>query len=195
MEKSIGWWWRRSVQECTWKICIYVLVTAGAVIILIPFAWAVSTSLKEPGDIFRIPPQWIPNPIAWSNYSEALTMIPFLLYFKNTCIITLFCLVGGVISASTVAFGFARLRFPGRDYLFLLVLATLMIPYQVTMIPQFLFFNKLGWIDTFKPLIVPSFFGGSAFFIFLLRQYYMTIPLELDDAAKIDGCSFFGIYS
>jgi ABC-type glycerol-3-phosphate transport system permease component len=174
----------------------YVLVLiGGAVLFLLPFLWMVSTSLKEPGQTHVFPPQLIPHPPRWRNYLEAWTALPFNLYLRNTLIITGLSIVGQTITASLVAFGFARLRFWGRNVLFICVLATMMVPAQVTMVPMFLVFKALGWVDTFLPLIVPGFCGGSALFIFLLRQYIMTIPHELDDAAKIDGCGWFGIYS
>jgi multiple sugar transport system permease protein len=133
------------------------------------------------------------NPV-WSNYSEALTVLPFGVFLGNTLIVSIMCVIGQTLSASLVAFAFARLKFKGRDPLFLLVLATMMLPSQVTMIPTFILFTIPGWIDSLKPLIVPAFFGGGAFFIFLLRQFFLTIPGELEDAARIDGCNSFGIY-
>lgn len=131
----------------------------------------------------------------WGNYREAWTAKPFARYTLNTLIITLSCIVGQVLSASLVAFGFSRLRFPGRGPLFLVVLATMMLPSQVTMIPQFLIYRSFGWIDTFLPLIVPSFLGGGAFFIFLFRQFFMTLPRELDESARLDGASSLRVYA
>jgi multiple sugar transport system permease protein len=130
----------------------------------------------------------------WENYPEAWTSRPFTRYTINSVIITLSCIFGQVLSASLVAFGFARLRFPGRGPLFLVVLSTLMLPSQVTMMPQYLIFRSFGWIDTFLPLIVPSFLGGGAFFIFLFRQFFMTLPRELDESARLDGASWFRVY-
>ena len=145
--------------------------------------------------VFLYPPEWIPNPVIWSNYPRALTVIPFFTFLRNTLTVTGFSLIGTLLSASLAAYSFARLRWPGRDALFLVVLTTLMIPYQVTLIPRFIIFRQLGWLDTLLPLIVPWFFGGGPFNIFLLWQFFMTIPPELDDAARIDGCGFFGIYA
>lgn len=133
------------------------------------------------------------NPV-WSNYHDALTVLPFGTFLKNTLTITLLGIIGHTLSASLVAFGFSRMRFPGRDVLFIMVLSTMMLPAQVTMIPTFVLFVKLRWIDTLRPLIVPAYFGGGAFFIFLLRQFFLTLPSELEDAAKIDGCNALGIY-
>ncbi|MEW6229833.1 MAG: carbohydrate ABC transporter permease, partial [Bacillota bacterium] len=139
----------------------YLLLSLGAVLILIPFFWMVSTSLKEWGSLFIYPPQWIPRPVVWRNYADALTMVPFFTFLKNTCVITFTSLFGQVLSASLVAFSFARLRWPGRDVVFIILLSTLMLPYEVTLIPKFILFRTLRWIDTFKPLIVPDYFGGG----------------------------------
>lgn len=160
---------------------------------MVPLVWMISTSLKELKDVFVFPPQIIPNPVAWDNYKVALTILPFGLYFRNTLIITGLCILGAVSSSALVAYGFARLEFPGRDILFIMVLATMMIPGQVTLIPVYMIFKTLRWIDTFLPLTVRSYFGG-AFYIFLFRQFFMTIPTELGDAAEIDGCSKLGIF-
>lgn len=181
-------------QKSWQKKLVYLLLIVGAFVFMIPFLWMLSSSFKELPQIFIYPPKWIPNPIRPENYIEALAKMNFPVALKNTLTITVLCLIGQVGSASLVAYGFARLRFPGRDFLFMLVLSTMMVPAQVTMIPQFILFRQLGWVDTFKPLIVPAFFGGGAFFIFLLRQFFLTIPKELEDAARIDGCSTKRIY-
>lgn len=176
------------------RTAIYVALTAGCVVVLIPFAWTLSTALKEPSDIYVFPPEWIPDPILWSNFPEALTAYRFDLWFRNTVFIVVVATLGIVLSCSLVAYSFARLRWPGRDKFFLLLLATMMLPGQVTMIPTFILFRFLGWVNTPLPLIVPPFFARNAFYVFLMRQFFMTIPLELDDAAKIDGAGFFDIY-
>jgi multiple sugar transport system permease protein len=152
-----------------------------------------SSSFKDPAFIFSDPIQWIPKPWLWSNYTKAFERMPFALYTWNTVEITTLSLIGQLISCSLVAFGFARMRFPGRDVLFVVLLSTMMLPAQVTMIPVFKIFATVGWYDTFLPLIVPSFFGAP-FFIFLLRQYLMTIPREMDEAARIDGASTWQVY-
>ncbi|MGQ9553987.1 MAG: carbohydrate ABC transporter permease [Anaerolineae bacterium] len=185
---------RRSVRNFLFKLIIYPVLILGAIVMLIPLAWLLSSSLKPSGLIFVVPPQWIPKPIAWQNYARVWQLIPFALYTRNTLIITIFSIIGGVSSAAICAFGFARLRFPGRDVLFLILLSTMMIPEQVTLIPTYIIFRIIGWLDTYYPLIVPTFFGGGAFSIFLLRQFFMRLPLELDDAARIDGCGSFGIF-
>ena len=175
------------------QVAIYGLLAILGVLFALPFIWLVSTSLKTDSQLFVMPPIWIPDPIKWSNYRNALNYIPFWLYFKNTLTIAVPSTIGMLISSSLVAYGFSRVQWPGRDAVFILVLATMMLPYQVTMIPLFIVFRNLGWVGTFKPLIIPSFFGGP-FYIFLLRQFYLTLPMELSDAAKIDGCSELGIY-
>jgi multiple sugar transport system permease protein len=169
-----------------------ILAIIGSLFIL-PLLWMVSTSLKTNRQIFVFPPQWIPNPIIWRNYSDVFDYAPFLLYFKNTAIIEVACITGIFISCSLVAYGFARLNAPGKNFLFLLMLSTMMLPYQVWMIPLYILFTKIGWINTFYPLTIPAFFG-SPLYIFLLREFFMTIPHELEDAARIDGCSYFRIY-
>jgi len=189
-----GWRIGKKARENIGKGIVIFILAMGAIVIMIPLYWQISTSLKSIPDILKYPPKWIPYPPLWKNYMDAVTQLRFLLYLKNTLLITLLTLIGVVLSSSLVAYGFARLRAPGLNLLFLLVLSTMMLPYQVTLIPTYILFGKLGWVNTFKPLIVPAFFGGGAFNIFLLRQFFMTIPLEYDDAARIDGCDFFGIY-
>jgi multiple sugar transport system permease protein len=169
-----------------------VLIVLGAIFI-VPFAWLLSTSLKPTEQLFKLPPEWIPRPFLWSNYVDATTYIPFFLYFRNTLYITLFNVVAMLISCSLAAYGFARINWPGRDALFFVLIATLMIPGAVTLIPSFLIFKWLGWVGSAKPLTWPA-FTGNAFFIFLLRQFYLTIPRELSAAARIDGASEFQTY-
>ncbi|MFB3896382.1 MAG: carbohydrate ABC transporter permease [bacterium] len=176
------------------SIVIHLVLMGVGISFLLPFYWLIATSLKSDTQLFQIPPGWIPSPAKWSNYSIALSYIPFLTYLKNTLFICFFSVLGTVISCSLVGYSFSRIPWQGRNIVFIILLSTMMLPFQVTMIPVLIIFKTLGWVGTFKPLIVPSFFG-SAFFIFLLRQFFMTIPYELSDAAKIDGCSEFGIYS
>ncbi|NPV79437.1 MAG: carbohydrate ABC transporter permease [Firmicutes bacterium] len=175
------------------KVLAHIVLIGIGIFFFAPFLWMISTSLKPDYQIFRFPPEWIPKPPVWSNYPKALTMIPFLLYLKNTLTICLFVLIGNLISSSLVAYGFSRINWWGRDALFMIMLSTLMLPYQTTMIPLYITFRKIGWIGTFYPLIVPAFFG-SAFSIFLLRQFFLTIPWELSDAARIDGCNEWSIF-
>ena len=173
---------------------IYAVLLLGAALIFFPFAWTVSTSLKTEQQTLEYPPTWMPDPVQWQNYPQALTARPFGQYYINTTIVTVLSVVGQVISSAVVAYGFARFRFPGRGLMFLVVLSTLMIPFHMLIIPRFILFKILGWLDTFAPLIIPNFFGG-AFSIFLLRQYFLTIPLDLDEAAKMDGASAFQIFA
>ena len=176
------------------RAAIYLALVAGAVIVFIPFAWTLSTALKAPDRLAEFPPRWIPDPIVWGNFVEAVTIKPFGRWFLNTLFVVGMATTGTVVSASLVAFSFARLRWPGRNALFLVLLATMMLPDQVTLIPTFVLFRQLGWVNTFLPLIAPPFFARNAFFVFLLRQFFMTIPLDLDDAARMDGASYFQIY-
>jgi multiple sugar transport system permease protein len=159
----------------------------------LPLFWMLSTSLKVEAQIFSYPPVWIPSPIRWQNYLRAVQVIPFPTYARNTLTICLISLAGQVISSSLAGYGFSRIKWPGRDVVFVLVLSTMMLPYQVTMIPLYVIFRKLHWINTLRPLFVPSLFG-AAFNIFLFRQFFMSIPNELSDAARIDGCGEFDIY-
>lgn len=186
-------WRTRRGQERLDTAVIFVLLCAGAAIILLPFFWMLSTALKRPEQVYIAPPVWVPIPPQLSNFAEVLTRVPFHVYALNTFIIVSLVMLGTLFSCSFAAYGFARLRAPGRDLIFMLVLATLMLPGAVTLVPTYLLFNAVGWVGTFLPLIVPSFFG-SAFFIFLLRQFYTTIPTELEDAAKIDGASVYRIW-
>jgi len=182
------------VQHWTARILIHLAVTAGSVVFLFPLFWLISSSLKPEGDIFLFPPNLWPSQFMWLNYPAALASFPFLQTGLNTMLIVAGVEIGRLISASLAAYAFSRVRIPGRQVLFMLVLSTMMLPYHITLIPQYIIFRDLGWLNSFKPLIVPSFFGGGAFFIFLLRQFFMTIPREYDDAARIDGCGTFGIY-
>jgi ABC-type glycerol-3-phosphate transport system permease component len=177
------------------SIAIHVLLILGMVAVLFPLAWMVSTSLKPPNQVNKFPPIWIPNPVMWSNYVRALTIfpVPFWVFVRNSLYMSIMITIGTVLSNMVVAYAFARLRFRGHNVLFLLVLSTMMLPGQVTMIPLFILFSKLGWVNTYNPLIVPAFFG-SAYFVFLLRQFFTTIPRELDDAARIDGCGILGVF-
>lgn len=181
-------------QALVGRTVIYGLIVVGAVITTIPLLWLLSSSFKDSGRIFLFPPQWIPDPWRPENYAQVFEQIPFLRFYANTILVTGLAMAGQIVSASLVAFGFARLRFPGRDALFLVLLSTIMIPYHVTLIPTFVLFRLFGFLDTYAPLILPYWLGGGAFYIFLLRQFYMRLPLELDDAGRMDGASIFGIF-
>ncbi len=183
-------------QQLLYAVGIQIILLTLSVVMLLPFFWLLSTSLKIRGTEFAFPPVWIPRPAIWSNYATAIfaSGLPFPRFLLNTAIITFANIIGVLFSAALAGFGFARMRFPGRDKLFVLVLSTLMLPEIVTQIPSYLLFRSLGWIDTFLPLIVPTYLGRSAFSIFLFRQFFMTIPFELDEAARIDGASTWQIY-
>lgn len=157
-----------------------------------PFLWMVSTSLKDPASVFVFPPKWIPSPVVWGNYVKAWHVVPFGRFYLNSIFVAVCVTFGQVFTSSLAAYAFSRLKFPGRDKLFLAYLATMMIPFSVIMIPVFILLKLIGWIDTYKALIIPSMF--SAYGTFMLRQFFMSLPRELEDAAKIDGCNLLGIY-
>src|SRR5688572_82200 len=171
----------------------HTFLLALGILFALPFYWLVSTALKPDEQLFKIPPVWIPEPPQWGNFPKALTYIPFAQYTWNTLKIAGLNVLGILFSCSLVAYSLAKIPWRGRNLVFLSLLATMILPAQVTLIPTFSIFKTLGWIGTILPLVVPSFFGG-AFSIFLLRQFFMTIPTELSDAARIDGCSEFDIY-
>lgn len=176
--------WRKSL-----RIGLLVVVAA---LFLAPALWVISSSLKPDYEIFATPPTLWPTNPRWQNYSEALTSLPFGRFAINTLIIALSTIVGHLLSCSIVAYGFARLQAPGKGFLFVLMLSTLMLPYPVTMVPLFIIFSKLGLINSFIPLILPAFFG-NAFYIFLLRQSFKQIPIDLEDAARLDGAGTFQV--
>ena len=171
----------------------YAGLGAAAAFFLVPLLWIAVTSLKTPDQLFQYPPRWIPDHPTLANYRYLFDKVPIGRYSLNSAEVAGLSTVGHLISCSLAAYAYARLRFAGRSALFYVQLGTLMIPYQVTMIPVFILMRVFGWVDTYYPLVVPWFLGG-AFGTFLLRQFFMTIPTELDDAAKIDGCSPFAIY-
>ena len=182
-------------RRLTRQGALYLLLLLGAVLMLVPLIWLVSSSFKDDGKIFIYPPEWIPNPFRPNNYSRVFERVPFGRFYWNSTLVTLLAMLGQVVSASLVAFGFARLRFPGRDVLFIVLLSTVMIPAHVTIIPTFVLYRELGWLDTYLPLVVPMWLGGSPFYIFLLRQFYLRLSPELDDAARVDGASIWRIYT
>ena len=184
---------RAARVELARRSLAYLLTTILAVMFATPFFWMVSSSLKSLSDLAEYPPRLLPSVFLWSNYPEALRAAPFGLYFLNTIKITALGMLGQIISGSLVAYGFARLRFKGSNFWFMVLLSTMMLPHQVTLIPQYLLFRELGWLNTIAPLVVPAYFG-TPFYIFLLRQFFMTIPKELDEAAIVDGAGRFGIY-
>jgi multiple sugar transport system permease protein len=169
-------------------VATYVALVGLAATFLAPLIWMISTSLKTGPQAIATPPVWLPQPTVWGNYPEALSRIDFPIALRNSLIYAIPSVIGTVLSCSLVAYGFARIRWPGRDIVFLILLATMMLPTQVTFIPLYVTFSRLGWIGTYLPLLIPTFLGNP-FFIFLLRQFFRSIPEELSDAARIDGAS------
>ncbi|MGC4105379.1 MAG: carbohydrate ABC transporter permease [Thermomicrobiales bacterium] len=179
----------RTIGRVLARIAVYVILLLGGLVALLPFLWLLRSSVMGPHQIFISPPEWIPRPWTWSNYTESLTVIPFRQYLINTLTIELFVVTGTVITSTLAGYSFARLRWPGRDIVFGILLATMMLPYAVTLIPTFILWQKLGAINTYYPLTIPAWFGGGAFNIFLLRQFFRGIPRDLDEAAYLDGAS------
>lgn len=174
----------------------YLLLTLVSAVMIIPFVWMLSTSLKEPADVFVFPPQLIPSPVRWANYIDVLKSIPFHLFYWNSLYIAVLVTAGTILFSSMAGYSFARIPFRGRNLVFLLLLSTMMIPNEVIAIPMFLFMRELGWLNTHLPLIVLPIFGaGGIFGVFVMRQFFSGIPKELEEAAMIDGCSRFRIYS
>ena len=176
---------------------VHLMLIAGAAIMLFPFAWLVSSTFKPVNEIFAVPVKWIPSTITLDNYISGWTGLPgysFSTFFLNSIQVTSIVVIATVFSSSFVAYGFSRINFKGRNFLFLLLLSTMMIPGQVTMIPLYILFAKVNLVDTYWPLTLGAFFGGGAFFIFMLRQFYDSVPKDLDDSARIDGCGHFRIY-
>ena len=185
---------RERMTHTVRRTLLYVLALLASVVFMGPFFWTVSSSLKHHSELWVRPPTWWPKDPIWSNYLVVWTEVPFARWMRNSIIVAALSVTGRVASASLVGYSFARFKYPGRDLIFLLTLGTVMLPVEVTLVPTYLLFSNVGWVDTFRPLIVPAFFGGGAFNIFLLRQFFMTIPRDLDDAARMDGASSLRIY-
>jgi ABC-type glycerol-3-phosphate transport system permease component len=171
-----------------------VILITGAIVFALPFFWMVRTSIMPGWQVNIIPPEWIPAEIRLEHYIRPWTAMPYGLFFRNSLLIAGLNVVGTLVASSMVGYSFARLRYRGRDLFFMIMLSTMMLPPQVTLISRYVIFAKLGWVNTFRPLIIPIWLGGSAFNIFLFRQFFMTIPREMDDAALIDGCSRWDIF-
>lgn len=183
---------KKSTGAIVRKVLLYVLLIIIGIIMVVPFLWMISTSLKEQYDTVKIPPVWIPNPPRWQNYVDLFTQQPMLQFMLNTIKIVFFVVLGQLFFSSLAAYSFARIKFKGRTVMFFFYIATLMVPGQVTMIPTYLMFAKVGLVDNHIVLILPAFF--SAFGVFLLRQFFMSLPKELEEAAEIDGCNPFTTY-
>jgi len=175
------------------KIAAYVILLLGAAVMILPFLWMISTSFKTDSSLFVLPPQWIPENPTTENFQLAWEVGMLPRGFLNSTYIALASTIGEVFTSTLAGFAFARMRFPGRNKLFGLLLVTMMIPGVVTLIPSFILFTRLGWVNTFNPLIIPILFG-SPFAVFLSRQFFATLPIELEDAAKVDGANWFQIY-
>jgi multiple sugar transport system permease protein len=187
--------WRSRIRYATpQRIVSLCLLLVGAVLALVPLFWMIRSSFMTLSELYIFPPLLWSRAMRWSNYSDAVTVVNFPLYFRNTMFIMVPVLFGTVITSSMAAYAFARLQFPFKRLWFVLVLGSLMLPYAVTMLPTFLLWSKLGAVNTFLPLTVPAWLGGGAFNIFMLRQFFLTIPKELEEAAIIDGAGYFGIY-
>ena len=183
----------RRLQQPFGRGLLYLLAAFFALVLLFPALWMVLSSVKTTADIYALPPRWIPTQIVWKNYTEAWNLLPFGRFFLNSTIITILSTVGTLVSSSLVGYGFSRFDVRGKDVLFMFVLGTMMLPDAATLVPRFILFSKLKWLDTFLPLVVPPWFG-SPFFIFLFRQFFMSIPHDLDDAARIDGCGYVSVF-
>jgi ABC-type glycerol-3-phosphate transport system permease component len=189
-EGTVPFFKTRRFSKLVHDIVVYTLLVLLSILFVFPFYWMVSSALKAEYRIYLWPPQWIPDPVMWSNFKDALSnpQLPFLLFFRNTMILEVGIITGRLLSCTLIAYGFARLEAPGKNVLFAILLSTLMLPGAVTQIPRFILFNKIGWVNSFLPLIVPTWFG-EAYAIFLIRQFFMTIPRELEEAARMDGAS------
>jgi multiple sugar transport system permease protein len=176
------------------RMFVYLLLVLGSLICLFPLYWLIRSSLMDIGSIFVFPPIWIPNPFEWGNYYEALTAVPFGRFFLNTLLIVGVNVPGAILASSICAYSFARLRWPGKNLFFMLVISSMMVPGAITILPTFIGWKELGFTNSMVPLTVPIWFGGGAFNVFLLRQFFMSIPRELDEAAFVDGASYFRIY-
>ncbi|MEO8288189.1 MAG: carbohydrate ABC transporter permease [Chloroflexota bacterium] len=177
-------------------IVTYSLLALGAAVVLVPFGWMITTSLTARDQLFVYPPRIIPNPIAWGNYAEAWNALPvsFTRFTANTVFITVLAMTAEIFTCSLVAYGFARFRFPGRNVIFLVMLSTMMLPGVVTLVPQFIMWRELKLVDTYDPLVIGAWFAWGPSYIFLLRQFFMSIPREIEEAAVIDGANPFRIY-
>ena len=185
----------RERQRLTRNILLTSLAVLTSISFLFPFFWTVTSSLKSPAEVSSFPPVWIPSAIRWQNYLTVFQRTLFVRWVLNTSYVTALTIVGSILSSSIVAYSFARFEYRGRELLFMITLSTMIIPAQVTLIPRYVLFHRLGWLNTYKPLWVPAWFGGGAFNIFLMRQFILSLPRELDEAALIDGANYLQIFA
>ena len=193
VKKNKGKSLSRKKQHKLVNLMLFIFLLAGSLVMIVPLLWMLSTSVKDKLEVFAMPPVWIPSKINWIKYSEIWTKGPLLSGLKNSLIVCLLVTTIGTFTSSLAAFSFAKLRYPHKNTIFLALLGTMMIPFAIIMIPQFIIFSKIGWVDTLKPLIIPGLFGNVSM-IFFLRQYMMGIPTDFIEAARLEGCSFFKIY-
>ena len=184
----------RHFQDAISKSYAYIIILILSIPFIVPLFWLISTALKTPAQVYQSPPVWIPTPIRWENFSDALAVAPFGKFLANSLITTFIPMVGEVFISAMIAFSFARVRWPGRDSVFAICLAVMLLPGIVTFIPTFILFARLKWVNTFMPFIVPAYFGVPLY-IFMFRQFILNLPKELDDAARIDGASTFQIFT
>jgi len=175
-------------------VAVYTVLIVGSIMLMIPFLWMLTTSLKMESEVMKWPIQWIPSKLVWHNYAEVFQRVPYARYLGNSVFLATTTIIGQLIGSTLAGYGFARMRFPGRNILFFVMLSTMMLPAWVVVVPHFMMFNAIDWLDTYKPMIVPAFFG-SPFYIFLCRQAFLGIHPELEDAARIDGASTFRIFT
>jgi multiple sugar transport system permease protein len=192
--RAAAWLRRKSVRERIRKTAWYLVLSLAGIVFIMPFYWAAVSSFKTLGEMYQFPPKLIFSDLNWQNYVTALTVLPFHRFLANTLLIILFKTVGTMASCTLVGFAFARLQFKGRNVLFYVLLSTMMLPEAARLIPDYQMMQMFGWIDTFKPMIVPSFLALNVFYVFLMRQYFRTIPRSLEEVAKIDGCSSARIF-
>ncbi|NLE46617.1 MAG: carbohydrate ABC transporter permease [Chloroflexi bacterium] len=184
---------KRSYPQVISLVLRYLLLVVLAMSFVLPFYWMATSALKDDSQVYTVPPVWMPNPAHWNNFPDVWLQYDFSRYMMNTVVrYVIPSMLGVTLASAVVAYGFSRLRWPGRDALFFLCLATMMVPFQVTMVPLFVVFKQLGWLNSYRPLVIPAFFGGP-YYIFMLRQFFLSIPEELSDAARIDGANEFGI--
>ena len=183
-------------KQTLYLLVIYAFLIVGAFIFLLPLFWLITTALKENAEVYVFPPTFIPKTFRWQNFPDGwfYQSMNFPRWLQNTVFITVIYTTGAILSSSLCAYGFARIKFPGRDLWFMFVLASIMLPGAVTLIPLYIMYSRIGWLGTFYPLTVPVYFGGGAFNIFLLRQFFTTIPMELEEAAVLDGANRFRIW-
>ncbi|MCM0647306.1 carbohydrate ABC transporter permease [Clostridium swellfunianum] len=177
------------------NVLLHLVLIAIGILFFFPFLWMLSTALKTPQELIVMPPKLLPETPQWSNFIDAVTTIPFMLYLKNSLVVAILTILGALFSSTITAYSFAKLKWPGREIWFTLMLATMMIPMQVILIPMFIMYSKFGWLDSYLPLVLPAYFGGGqAFYIFLLRQFFRGVPNELTESAVVDGANHFLIF-